>query len=93
MNASKRSFQTIGGRGGENNLPADSQGEDKGDTLYLVSGRTKAEMELWGRFRTLAKKEDFVPVIADKDWLLTCAMRQEILWDKAWELTEDGTAS
>lgn len=93
MNASKRSFHTVGGRGGANNPAAESQGEDEGDTLYFVSGTTKAEVELWGKFKKLATKEDLVPVIADKDWLLTCAMSQEIVWDEEWRLTEESADS
>ena len=85
----QRSFHDVGGRGGADNPAAESQGEDKGDTLYLISGTTKAEVELWEKFRLQAKKEDFVPVIARMDWLLACAMRQEIVWEEQWELKEE----
>lgn len=89
MKASQRSFHAMGGRGGADNPAAESQGEDKGDTLYLVSGTSRAEVEMWPKFRLQAEKEDFVPVIASTDWLLACAMMQEFVWREEWELSED----
>jgi hypothetical protein len=66
-----------------------SQGVDKGDTLYLVSGTSKEEVALWDKFRMQARKADMVPVIAKTDWVLAVAMQQRIVWEEQWELGED----
>ena len=89
LHGCQRSFNDVGGRVGANNPAAESQSEDKADTLYLISGTTKAEIELWEKFRHQASKEGFIPVIARTDWLLACAMRQEIVWEEQWELKEE----
>ena len=81
MNVSKRSFNA-------DDAAAESQGDDKGDTLYLISGSTKPEIALWDKFRQMAEAADMVPVIAKSDWLLSVAMRHEIHWDDKWELKE-----
>jgi hypothetical protein len=63
-----------------------SQGVDKGDTLYLVSGTSKEEVAMWEKFRVLARKADMLPVIVKTDWVLAVAMQQRIVWEDQWEL-------
>ena len=96
LQVSRRSFAHIvtaadgvGGEGAEEHPAAKSQGDDKGDTLYLVSGTSKEEVALWGKFRMQASKADMLPVIAKTDWVLAVAMQQRIVWQDQWELRED----
>jgi len=91
MTASKRSFSRDTQ---EEAALADNQGEDEGDTLYLISGEAKKDRDLWEKFRELAKKEDMVPRIVKPDWILCAAMRQRIdEEDGKWELSEPADAS
>ncbi|KAF2094884.1 hypothetical protein NA57DRAFT_60290 [Rhizodiscina lignyota] len=76
MTASKRSFTR---ETQEDKSVADNQGEDEGDTLYLISGEGKKDKELWSKFKELAKKEDMVPRIVKGDWLLHVAMNQKVV--------------
>jgi Regulator of Ty1 transposition protein 107 BRCT domain/twin BRCT domain len=89
LHVSKRSFD----RFAEGDPVAESQRDDKGDTLYLISGTSKAEIDLWDKFRAQASKADMVPVIAKSDWLLSVAMSQKFRWEDQWELNEASVPS
>jgi hypothetical protein len=77
MTVSKRSF-------GPNDLAVESQGDDEGDTLYLISGESKKEKDLWPAFMQMAESADMVPVIVKTDWLLSIAMQNVVHWDDKW---------
>lgn len=81
MNVSKRKFD-------DDDLAAESQGQDTGNTLYLLSNNSKPEMALWSKFREMAKAADMVPMIVRTDWLLSVAMQNAIHWDDKWKWTE-----
>lgn len=76
MNASKRTFSR---ETQEEEAVADNQGDDQGDTLYLLSGESKKDKEHWAKFRDLATGEDMVPKIVKADWLLEVAMSQKVV--------------
>lgn len=76
MNASKRTFSR---ETQEEEAVANNQGDDEGDTLYLLSGESKKDKDLWVKFRELATKEDMVPKIVKSDWLLEVAMSQKVV--------------
>jgi hypothetical protein len=80
MNVTKRSFDAA------NVAAAESQGEDTGNTLYLISGDKKTEVGLWDKFKQMAEAADMVPVITRADWLLSVTMRHSIHWDDKWDL-------
>ena len=63
-------------------------GEAEGDVLYLISGTSEAEVNLWPKFRALAEKHDMRPRIVKPDWLLVCAMAQQVEWRDDFELPE-----
>jgi hypothetical protein len=71
---SPRSSNSSGGR------------SDDLDRLFLVSGTSKQERELWGAFREMAARADMVPMIVSTDWLLGVAMAQKVLWRDEWRL-------
>ena len=85
MTASKRSFSR---ETQEDRSVAENQGEDEGDTLYLISGEGTKDKELWDKFRELAKKEDMVPKIVKGDWLLQVAMSQKVEGPGKYDLNE-----
>ena len=66
----------------------DSQGNEVKESLYLLSGESPAERNLWPKFKQMAAKADMIPVITKSDWLLNLAMSQEITWDDKWLLDE-----
>ncbi|KAL9094331.1 MAG: hypothetical protein Q9165_003472 [Trypethelium subeluteriae] len=61
-------------------------GEEEEDVLYLISGTSKDEKALWDKFRALAEKHDMRPRIVKPDWLLSCAMAQQVEWKEEYEL-------
>jgi hypothetical protein len=86
MTATKRTFPR---ETQEEEAVAENQGSDCGDTLYLISGETSKDMELWPKFRELAEKEDMVPKIVNTNWLLNVAMGQRIVEPGKEELDVD----
>ncbi|KAF2428882.1 BRCT domain-containing protein [Tothia fuscella] len=78
MNVTKRAFAN-------DDVAAESQGDDEGDTLYLISGGTAKEKELWPRFGEMAKKAKMVPVVVKTDWLLSVCMRHVVHWNDKWK--------
>ncbi|KAL8990126.1 MAG: hypothetical protein Q9177_001146 [Variospora cf. flavescens] len=69
----------------------DSNGvaEDESKYLYLVSGTSPAEVALWSKFRSMVQGAGQVPRIAETDWLLHTALRQELHWNDRCELKEE----
>lgn len=69
----------------------DSNGtvEDGAKHLYLVSGTTPGEVALWSKFRSMVQGAGLVPRIAETDWLLNVALRQELHWSDRCELKEE----
>ena len=65
-------------------------GEEEQDVLFLISGTSKEELGLWQKFRALAEKHDMRPRIVKPDWLLVCAMMQQVEWRDEYELSGDG---
>ncbi|KAF2637016.1 hypothetical protein P280DRAFT_472531 [Massarina eburnea CBS 473.64] len=63
--------------------------EDDGDVLYLISEPSRTEMAWWKPFREFAEKNDMVPRIVNKEWLLCVAIAQRMMWKKEWELSEE----
>ncbi|KAF2667417.1 hypothetical protein BT63DRAFT_480391 [Microthyrium microscopicum] len=55
------------------------------DELFLVSGMSAQEKNLWPKFEEMARKAEMVPKIVKTDWLLNVAMAQKIHWDPSWE--------
>lgn len=61
---------------------------DEPEYIYLISGNTPAEVALWPKFRQMVQGTGKLPRIAETDWLLNSALRQELHWDKIYELRE-----
>ncbi|KAI9713783.1 MAG: hypothetical protein M1820_000513 [Bogoriella megaspora] len=66
-------------------------GEEEEDVLYLLSGTAKGEKALWSKFRALAEKHDMRPRIVKPEWLLVCAMAQQIERNDKFELSESSS--
>ena len=64
-------------------------GENEKDYLYLISGESNEEMGLWQKFRLWAFDNELLPRIVTPDWLLGCAMAQQIEWNEDYELGTD----
>jgi hypothetical protein len=68
-------------------LPSKNQQNDEDDMtnrLFLISGNSKAEMDLWPQFQGMAEKADMDPMIVKADWILAVAMNQRTLWKSEW---------
>ncbi|KAH0492655.1 hypothetical protein TgHK011_007599 [Trichoderma gracile] len=52
------------------------------DPVYLLSGNSAEEKQLWPRFREMAEKGHMEPRIVSPDWLLDVAMAQQVRFDK-----------
>lgn len=63
--------------------------EEEADVVYLVSGTEDDEVKLWKTFRAQAEKQGLRGRIAQTDWVLHCAIGQEIVWDAKWEQKEE----
>ncbi|KAK8168950.1 hypothetical protein BKA80DRAFT_308591 [Phyllosticta citrichinensis] len=61
---------------------------DDGETLYLISSDEKEDVKLWQKFRDMAKKAGMTPRIVEPNWLLSCALSQQIRFDDKWEMTK-----
>lgn len=66
--------------------------EDEANGVYLVSGRTDAELKLVKTFRALADKQGVKARVVETNWLLNAAMSQTISWEDRWEVTESGNS-
>jgi hypothetical protein len=57
------------------------------DPVYLLSGSSAGERQLWPRFEEMARKGHMEPRIVVSDWLLDVAMRQELVFDPRYLLS------
>ncbi|KXX83410.1 BRCT-containing protein 1 [Madurella mycetomatis] len=76
-------FKVYRARGGATIKPTTAE-EDGGadpDPVYLLSGSSPAERQLWPRFEEMAHKGHMEPRIVMSDWLLDVAMRQELVFE------------
>ncbi|EME49536.1 hypothetical protein DOTSEDRAFT_68347 [Dothistroma septosporum NZE10] len=65
--------------------PENQAGNDF-DYVYLVSGKSEAEMKLWKKFRENATSQGLEAKIVSSDWVLNAAMSQRITLSEKWEL-------
>ncbi|KID92904.1 BRCT domain-containing protein [Metarhizium guizhouense ARSEF 977] len=61
---------------------AEEDGFAKPEPVYLLSGNSPDEKQMWVRFRTMAEKGNMESRIVDPDWLLDVAMAQEVRFDE-----------
>lgn len=60
---------------------AEEDGGAAPDPVYLLSGVSAAEKQLWPRFREMAENGHMEPRIVAPDWLLDVAMAQQVRYD------------
>lgn len=60
------------------NIP---EGKPQGGKLVLLSGDGAVDQKLWKLFVQLAREVGGDPLIYSRDWLLDCAMNQQLVWD------------
>lgn len=87
-------FKVYRARSGTTIKPTTAE-EDGGadpDPVYLLSGSSPAERQLWPRFEAMALKGHMEPRIVDSDWLLDVAMRQELVFDPKRHLISERQA-
>ncbi|KAI1004062.1 hypothetical protein K3495_g4153 [Podosphaera aphanis] len=65
--------------------------EDDGpaEPVYLISGTSKAEKDLWPKFAKMARTGNMIPRIVETEWLLDTAMAQQEKWDEKYLLFQD----
>lgn len=81
-------FKVYRARSGTTIKPTTEE-EDGGaapEPVYLLSGSSPAERQLWPRFQDMARKGHMEPRIVMADWLLDVAMRQELSFDPKYAL-------
>ncbi|KAH6618050.1 hypothetical protein B0J18DRAFT_436348 [Chaetomium sp. MPI-SDFR-AT-0129] len=81
-------FKVYRARSGTTIKPTTEE-EDGGaepEPVYLLSGSSPAERQLWPRFQDMARKGHMEPRIVMADWLLDVAMRQELSFDPRYAL-------
>lgn len=61
---------------------AEEDGNAPPEPVYLLSSGSKAERELWERFREMATKGNMEPRVVAPDWLLDVAMAQKVRFDE-----------
>lgn len=61
---------------------AEQDGGAPPDPVYLLSGSSHEEKQMWPRFREMAEKGHMEPRIVASDWLLDVAMAQQVRYDK-----------
>ncbi|KAL8949659.1 MAG: hypothetical protein Q9222_004260 [Ikaeria aurantiellina] len=84
-----RAGSTIASKaGGQEDEPEDMDTDDP-QYIYLISGSTPAEAALWPKFRQMVQGTGKLPRIAETDWLLNSALRQELHWDEIYALSEE----
>lgn len=81
--ANGATFLLYRGRGGATIKPTKPE-EDDGppEPVYLMTGLTVAEKGLWPHFVEMAERGHMEPRIVTTEWLLDCALSQQLLWDK-----------
>ncbi|KAK3292735.1 BRCT domain-containing protein [Chaetomium fimeti] len=65
----------------------DEEGDAGPDPVYLLTGASPAERQLWPRFQEMARKGNMEPRIVMADWLLDVAMRQELSFDPKYSMS------
>lgn len=77
-------FKLYRARGGTTIKPttAEQDGFAKPEPVYLLSGESSEEQQLWARFRDMAEKGHMEPRIVVPDWLLDVAMAQQVRFDE-----------
>ncbi|EJT76993.1 BRCT domain-containing protein [Gaeumannomyces tritici R3-111a-1] len=73
-------FKVYRARSGSTIRPTTAE-EDGGappDPVYLVSGESAAEKQLWAKFSEMARQGHMEPRVVGPDWLLDVAMRQKL---------------
>jgi hypothetical protein len=61
---------------------AEEDGFAKPEPVYLLTGSSPEEKQMWVRFRSMAEKGNMEPRIVDPDWLLDVAMAQQVRFDE-----------
>lgn len=67
---------------------AEEDGGAAPDPVYLLSGVSKEEKQMWARFKEMAEKGNMEPRIVSADWLLDVAMAQQVRFDKKFLIEE-----
>ncbi|KAM5346648.1 hypothetical protein ACJ41O_009653 [Fusarium nematophilum] len=77
-------FKVYRARGGSTIRPATAEedGDEPPEPVYLLSGFSSEERQLWPRFREMALKGNMEPRIVAPDWLIDVAMAQEVRFDE-----------
>lgn len=70
-----------------------NQAGNEFDYVYLVSGKSEAEMKLWKKFRENASSQGLEAKIVSSDWVLNAAMSQKITLSEKWVLDESAEMS
>ncbi|KAG8423769.1 regulator of Ty1 Transposition [Metarhizium acridum] len=65
---------------------AEEDGFAKPEPVYLLSGNSADEKQMWVRFRNMAEKGNMEPRIVDPDWLLDVAMAQQVRFDEKFSI-------
>lgn len=60
---------------------AEQDGFAKPDPVYLLTGESGDEQQLWARFKDMAEKGNMEPRIVTPEWLLDVAMAQQVRFD------------
>ncbi|CZR61128.1 related to RTT107-Establishes Silent Chromatin [Phialocephala subalpina] len=60
--------------------------EDDGpaEPVYLITGQTPKEKQLWGKFAEMAVEGNMIPRVVDSEWLLDVAMSQTHKWNNGY---------
>ncbi|KAH8194070.1 hypothetical protein TruAng_011762 [Truncatella angustata] len=63
--------------------------EDEGgpEPVYLLSTASPEEKKLWPRFENMARQGNMEPRVVASDWLLDVVMKQELVFDKKYLVT------
>jgi hypothetical protein len=83
-------FKIYRARGGTTIKPTTAE-EDGGrdpDPVYLLTGSSPSEKQLWPRFKEMAIKGHMEPRIVITDWLLDVTMSQELSFDEKYLASE-----
>lgn len=76
-------FKVYRARGSSTIRPTTAE-EDGGappEPVYLLTGSSREEQQLWPRFRAMAVAGHMEPRVVATDWLLDVAMKQEVAFD------------
>ncbi|KAK0765190.1 hypothetical protein N5P37_002668 [Trichoderma harzianum] len=81
-------FMIYRARSGSNIKPTTAEQDNFAppEPVYLLSGSTPEEKQLWPRFKDMAEKGHMEPRVVSPDWLLDVAMAQQVRFDKKFLL-------